>query len=223
MHDHEMVETVAALPPLFPPGSGFHYSSPGYVLLADIVERISGQSYPTYLEDQVFSPLGLSATFAGNAGDRPDVATGHVGGRPAPSFELDHTGKGAGDVWSTAVDLDRWVRAVADGRLLGSASTAAMLAPQVPTPAGRHYGYGWFVGSLGRHRACFHTGDNHGFVSLNAWLPDAQLRVTLLSNDDRTTFTVSSDDPPCTSGSDVRTTPGAVDLLRSLQVSDSRG
>jgi hypothetical protein len=49
------------------------------------------------------------------------------------------------------------------------------------------YGYGWFIGTVpGGRRVFFHPGDQPGFCSLNAWLPDHDVRLVVLSNE-RTT------------------------------------
>lgn len=47
----------------FPPGSRFCYSNTGYMLLAEVIERVSGVSYSAFLQQEVFTPLGMSATF----------------------------------------------------------------------------------------------------------------------------------------------------------------
>jgi len=47
------------------------------------------------------------------------------------------------------------------------------------------YGYGWYLGRLGGGpKMIFHTGGNAGFVTVNAWFPDEDLRVVILANDE---------------------------------------
>jgi CubicO group peptidase (beta-lactamase class C family) len=133
------------------PGESFFYSSPGYVLLARIVERAADQPYASFLDQEIFRPLGMTATFAGNGLDRPGRAAGHREGRPVTSsFGLDIARMGAGDIWSTAGDLARWDQALASGEILAAASRQAMLAVHTPVD-GRDrlirtegYGYGWY-------------------------------------------------------------------------------
>lgn len=49
------------------------------------------------------------------------------------------------------------------------------------------YGYGWFIGTAaGGHRIFYHPGDQSGFCSVNAWFPDDDVRLAVLSNE-RTT------------------------------------
>ncbi len=179
---------------LFPPGQRFSYSSPGYVLLANIVEQASGVPYAEFLAREVFGPLGMTATFAGNPAGRPDVASGHHDGGPVPSWDLDTTNKGTGDVWSTVGDLATWDQALARGQFLSEASRQAMFAGHAPVTDDfgllllpHDYGYGWFLGTGPADRAViYHPGDNAGFLALNAWYPAEDIRLVMCTNDETT-------------------------------------
>jgi CubicO group peptidase (beta-lactamase class C family) len=183
----------ADAPLLSGPGQRFSYSSPGYVLLAWIVERAADQSYASFLAREIFEPLAMAASFAGNGDGEPGLAAGHRAGTRVASFELDTVGTGAGDVWSTVGDLARWDRAVASGRILAESSRRAMLTVQAPIDAvdevirTEGYGYGCFIGrdSSGR-RVIYHTGDNAGFVCVNVWFPDDDVRLVVASNEETT-------------------------------------
>jgi CubicO group peptidase (beta-lactamase class C family) len=86
----ELLETFHLVPPLFTAGGGWHYSSPGYVLLARVVERVADEPYRDALAGKIFAPLGMADTFAGSPADRQDVARGHGrDGWPVPSWDLD--------------------------------------------------------------------------------------------------------------------------------------
>jgi CubicO group peptidase (beta-lactamase class C family) len=190
----EELRFFADAPLLGPPGQRFSYSSPGYVLLAWIVERAADQSYASFLAREIFEPLAMVASFAGNGDGEPELAAGHrAGTQVASSFELDTVGMGAGDVWSTVGDLARWDRAVASGRILAESSRRAMLAVQAPidAPDGlirtAGYGYGCFIGrDSGGRRVIYHTGDNAGFVAVNVWFPDDDVRLVVVSNEETT-------------------------------------
>jgi CubicO group peptidase (beta-lactamase class C family) len=172
------------------PGTRFSYSSPGFVLLAHVVERASGQPYASFLAREIFGPAGMTATFAGNGTGLPDRATGHVDGEPSTLLDLDVVGMGAGDIWSTPGDLARWDRVLAAGQVLSEATLAAMLTVRTPIDDDdgvirtEGYGYGWFLGSVsGGRRIVYHPGDQNGFRSLNAWFPDDDVRVIMLTNE----------------------------------------
>lgn len=180
---------------LFAPGQRHSYSSPGYVLLAHVVEQAAGLPYAEFLATEVFGPVGMESTFAGNPAGQPDLAVGHHDGDAVPSWELDTANKGTGDVWSTAGDLATWDQALSRGQFLGDASRQAMLTVRTPVagedyglpfrPVG--YGYGWFLGTgPGGQTVVYHPGDNAGFLALNAWVPGHDTRLIMLTNDETT-------------------------------------
>lgn len=186
----ELIDAFAARPLARPPGARWSYSSPGYVLLADVIEQISGEPYGTHLRRAIFDPLGMRATSAGNASAVPGgQATGYSGQRAVLSFELDTVGIGAGDIWSTTADMRRWNDALMGDHLLGGASREVMFAAHAAVPAQYSntqrmaYGYGWFTGIVDGRRMIFHTGGNSGFSAINAWFPDEDTSIVVLSND----------------------------------------
>ncbi|WP_229399410.1 serine hydrolase domain-containing protein [Micromonospora okii] len=181
----DLVAAFAAVPPLFAPGTAWRYSSPGYVLLARAVERAADRPYREFLAEEVFAPHGMTGSFAGSGAGHDDVAVGHSGDRPVPSWDLDTVSMGTGDVWCTAGDLLAWLDGWRDARLLDPALLARMTTAHAPTgSAATGYGYGCFVGPLAGERAVHHSGHNAGFKAFAAWLPDSGRRLVLLTNDD---------------------------------------
>ncbi|HEY2353295.1 MAG TPA: serine hydrolase domain-containing protein [Gaiellaceae bacterium] len=195
-HDHyspcprdELIAKFAAAPLLFEPGSSWSYSSPGFVLLAHVVETISGESYPVFLRENVLEPLGLRRTAADDTPPGGPAAHGSRGGEPVPSFDL-AVNVGTGDVWSTTGDLIRWPTALASCESLSAATRGAAQSRQTPTTRDIPgiedvgYGFGWFTATLDGAPMIFHSGDNAGFVSLLVWLPDEELRLAMLAPDE---------------------------------------
>src|ERR1700761_1644111 len=86
-------------PLVAPPGARYYYSSPGYVLLAWIVQETAGQRYADFLAGEVFAPLGLVTASAGDPPGGPDMARGYRAGEPVPSADLATVTIGAGDIW----------------------------------------------------------------------------------------------------------------------------
>jgi CubicO group peptidase (beta-lactamase class C family) len=173
--------------PLFAPGTGWHYSSPGYVLLARIVEQTGDEPYRDFLARRVFQPVGLHDTYVGASDGRPRTALGYDGSSSVPSFELNSLGMGAGDVSATTHDLLRWDQALAAGTFLSDRSRQLMFTPHAPVSAerpGDTYGYGWELGTVGGRPARYHSGGNSGFRAYNLWFPDEAGYVIVLSNQD---------------------------------------
>ncbi|HEY6788897.1 MAG TPA: serine hydrolase domain-containing protein, partial [Trebonia sp.] len=186
----ELLSGFASVPLLSPPGERFSYSSPGFVLLGHIIERAAGQPYGAFLAREIFGPLGLTATFSGNPRGEASLAAGHHNGAAVPSFDLDTVSLGTGSIWSTAGDIVRWDRALASGQILSDAARQAMFTIHVPVRGDdgvirtEGYGYGWYIGTgPGGRRIFYHPGDQAGFCSLNAWFPDHDVRLAVLSNE----------------------------------------
>ena len=186
-----LLPVFQAHPLKFPPGHGWAYSSPAYVLLAQVVEQAAGEPYARFLTRRLFQPLGMARTGAGNQAPHPDQqARGYAGEDTALSFELDTVGRGAGDIWSTTRDLARWNAALSAPGVLNAASLRAMFAPHAHVPdavagmPGIHYGYGWFMGELEGHRVRFHDGANAGFRAIDLHLLDHDAELILLANDE---------------------------------------
>jgi CubicO group peptidase (beta-lactamase class C family) len=191
----QLIDLLRQAPPRSYPGDRWSYSSPGYILLGLIVQQVSGQAFDTFLAEHIFGPLGLRSTSAGDPPGRPGQASGHHGGQPVPSFDM-KTNAGTGNVWSTVDDLIRWDIALAGGELLSARSREAMLTAHAAIGPGQMaigtsliangYGYAWAIGTLAGRRVYFHTGDNPGYLAFNAWLPDDDVQIALLANEEET-------------------------------------
>jgi CubicO group peptidase (beta-lactamase class C family) len=186
----ERLDIIQATPLRTEPGASWHYSSPGFLLAARLVERASGRPYPEFLAEQILSPLQLSRTTVG--GVPAAAARGYRAGRPVLPFELD-TMPGAGELWSTAADLTRFTTALHGGELISASSLRAMCTGHAPVGSdhagepgltGTGYGYGMRTGILAGHPAWYHTGDNPGYLSLACWIPDRAASIVILANDE---------------------------------------
>jgi CubicO group peptidase (beta-lactamase class C family) len=179
----ELIALFQTRPLLTPPGQKWSYSSPAYRLLGEIVERAADQPYATVLQGSILDPLGLSSTFVGSPGDRPDVARGYWDGVEQPSLELDTVSLAAGDLWSTPADLVAWTDALRSGRLLGSSSLDFMFTPRLTTDGEVGYGCGWYHEIINGEPMLYHAGDNSGFKAFNALLPESRRRLAIVTNE----------------------------------------
>ncbi|MFE2296965.1 serine hydrolase domain-containing protein [Streptomyces sp. NPDC059445] len=188
---HSFLERFAEVPLRTAPGSTWHYSSPGYLLAALIVERVTGQRYADFLTEQVLGPLGMTSTCVGET-PLELAARGYRDGRrvDVPEFAAM---PGTGDLWSTVGELARYTAAFNAGDLLTAFSREAMVAPHASMagawgtdgPAlADSYGYGYALGTLAGHTMRFHIGDNPGYQSFLGWLPAHDTTVVILSNNE---------------------------------------
>ena len=128
-----IVERWGAAAHDFPPGSKWSYSNTGYVVLARLVERVSGQPLGAFLHDRIFAPLHM--TSAEDVDGKPmggSDATGYVrfGNGPPREAQLPGAGwtLGCGELAMTASDLARWNISIIDQSLMSRAGYAAQLS-----------------------------------------------------------------------------------------------
>lgn len=164
------------------PGAGFSYSNGGYLVLAAIIERVSGTSYGSFLAERIFGPLDMNST--SHDAPAPAGPSTTVGYHPLGANDLSpkfpqSTGwsAGAGSIWSTAGDMLRWSEALHGGELLRAESYARMT-----NDYGNEYGYGVSVFSRFGKRVVGHDGRVSGYASDLARYLDEQLTVVVLSN-----------------------------------------
>jgi CubicO group peptidase (beta-lactamase class C family) len=181
-----LLRLIDAQDPVLPAGTQFSYNNVGYVLLAMMVEAASGQDFATFLDQRLFTPLGMV-----NTGFRTTLAaSGYdavryeriLGVVKRPVVVHDSWLRGAGGLYSTAHDLLAWDQALYDPSVLSAESVERMYR------RGEHaaYGYGWRLQSYwveGDERAiAYHTGSGPGVRSAIRRYLDDRFLVVVLSN-----------------------------------------
>lgn len=165
----------------FPPGSKFGYSNSGYVVLGLIIEKVSGESYESYLKQNLFAPLDLHSTGYDHAGAvLRNRASGYVahGARLLNADFVDMSVPySAGGLYSTVNDLYGWDRALYTEKILPKAAIE-----KVFTPSEGDYADGWYVGRLFDHKILKDTGGINGFASYIARYPDDDACIIVLAN-----------------------------------------
>ncbi len=149
-----------------PPGGQFHYSDTGYVLLALILECATGLPIAAALRDRVgFESLGLHSTwFEGKESMPADVAPRahqYMAGADTYHFDPSFDGYGGGGLASTGRDLAVFVRALLEGRIIGSVSLAEMVEFSAATDlgeVGQRCGLGIFESVIDGVRRIGHEG-----------------------------------------------------------------
>jgi CubicO group peptidase (beta-lactamase class C family) len=164
---------------LFAPGSDESYSNAGYTLLADVIETVSGQGYTDYVRRELFEPAGMehSGFFGEPRWQELDTAIGvggseHGANDPA-SWPFTWALVGNGGLVTTVSDLERWLVASWDGRVLTTAALEAYrtnyLSLAAATLEGKTvYSYG--------------GGSDYGFAAFAVDCPEAKSRVVLATN-----------------------------------------
>jgi len=179
------VEKIVALfkekPLEFEPGAKFSYSNSDYVLLGYLIEKLSGQSYEKFLQDNIFTPLGMKDSgYDSNTAIIERRASGYSNSPAGPvnagyvHMSIPH---GAGALYSTTLDLLKWEQGLFGGKLLTPASLTKMT-----TPFKDNYGFGLIIQTTNGMKNIWHNGGIQGFNSSLAYYPESKITVAVLAN-----------------------------------------
>ncbi len=166
----------------FEPGEKWNYSNSGYVLLTYLIEKITGGSYPAFIQENIFTPLGMKDSgYDSNSAIIPHRASGYArnmnGQFENAGFVHMTVPQGAGALYSTTQDLLKWEQGLFGGKLLRPASLEKMTAPFK-----NNYAFGLTVQTIGGHKVIEHGGAIQGFNTDLAYYPDDKLTVVVLGN-----------------------------------------
>ena len=164
----DAVHALAAVPQLdFPPGSRFEYSNSNYLLLAEIVNKVSGEPLPEILRTQIFAPLDLAMVM--NPGRQiPGMALPYKTDKSSAQRNLViHSSweqAGDGGIQTTPSQLVRWADNYRTGQVGGRQLLDAQLRVAVPTGPDSDERYGAGISVL-PDGTLDHDGSWAGFVS----------------------------------------------------------
>jgi len=179
----EAVRRYASGPLDTVPGARFSYNNGDYILLQQILERVTKKPYATLLQTRILTPLGLNNTV---------LDTGQAVPQLIPSYLVDSTGRrmaepgfsyaaffGAGALCSTPANVAAFVKGLFSGRLLSRKSLALMLEPNA-----RLYGTGFSVwqSTQGGKRIVERWGSIQGSNALWAYDMATGNTLVILSN-----------------------------------------
>jgi CubicO group peptidase (beta-lactamase class C family) len=176
------------LPLYFRPGQKHAYSNTGYAVLASVVEKVTGKKFELYLQEEVFSPLGMSDSFvfrySGNSNSLPTMGFSRSWKRWNQIEPTIHDGiVGDKGIYSTPSDLLKWDQALQSNSLISTELLAEAWEPGIVRNRWNFpYGYGFRIRSTDNKKVVYHHGKWEGFrTSLTRNLDD-NLTVILLSN-----------------------------------------
>lgn len=186
----QILDRWARIPLDFEPGTQWQYSNTNYVAAGLIVEQVSGQPLIAFLQQRIFSPLGMKSVLNIDRNRLTQAdATGYQRFALGPLRVAPKEGPGwlyaAAELAMTAEDLAHWDLSLLQQKLLQPRSYREMTREQLlRNGASSGYGLGLFLGPVSGHRAWSHGGEVSGFVSDNIVLPDDHAAVVVLTNED---------------------------------------
>jgi CubicO group peptidase (beta-lactamase class C family) len=186
--------------------SSFIYQNLMYLAAGKVIEKVSGQSWESFLKERIYNPLGMNETFATYkmVKDKKNKAEAHMTfeGKTIKIDQLiaDEIGP-AGSMWSSINDIGKWIQfllnnGVHEGdTLVSSKNFKELFKPQqiipknefYPTqkltkPHWTTYGLGWFQHDYRGKMVQFHTGSLPGMVAIAGLIPEENIGVYVMGN-----------------------------------------
>lgn len=175
------------LPMTFTPGERFAYNNSGFILLGLVIEALTGQSFTDYVQQQVFSPAGMTDSGYFWADCLPErTAYAYVqrqdGSWGTNIFTVPIVGGPDGGAYTTAGDMERFWKALSGGKLL---DPEWLLQARVLTGKDApytQYGYGVWVDQTQNGTVFFVEGADPGVALRSCFVPEQRAVLTVLGN-----------------------------------------
>jgi CubicO group peptidase (beta-lactamase class C family) len=170
-----------------PADKKFSYNNTNYALLALVIEKASGMSYPAFMQKQIFKAVGMRNTFVRDINTPFNKLTNSYDwkGRLMQTNNLDFI-YGDKNIYSTVRDLLKWDLLLSDSQFLKPATLAMAYKPYSnEKPGVKNYGLGWrmdVLDSLKSKKVIFHNGWWHGNNAVFVRLIKEKATIILLSN-----------------------------------------
>ena len=144
------------------PDKRFHYCNTNYILIALIIEKLSGMPFPQYMKDSVFTPLGMTHSFVFSKADTANYVPTFSG---RAIYNMDHLDCTYGDknIYSTVQDLLLWDKAIYGHTFVSKPTLDAAFTPYSnERPSVHNYGLGWRMLCTPTDTVIYHNGKWHG-------------------------------------------------------------
>jgi CubicO group peptidase (beta-lactamase class C family) len=189
--EKRQIAFMKSFKPDFAPGTSWHYSNSGYILLGYIIQKVSGMSYWQAVRNYIFKPANMTASgFDFINLKSPHKATGYETLNDSIQQQAVITDStvpfAAGAIYSSVKDMYKWYLALQQYRFVKKE-----LMDNAYKPCSKHsYGYGWQIDSVFGKKWLSHSGSISGFGSNFARIDGDDICIIVLSNKAGSTFDV---------------------------------
>jgi len=169
----------------FKTGSKYSYSNSGYIMLALIVEKVSGQPFNVFIKENIFDPLGMSKSLVYDE-NKPEILQKARGYRQEDGvwqlFDYNILTVGAGGYYSTIEDLFKWDQALYTEKLVKKETLDEAFTAQVDRNENQGYGFAWVISEYKGMKRIGHTGSLRGFRTYIGRFPEKEFTIVILTN-----------------------------------------
>lgn len=187
LSNQDVLDVIAKHQPVcyYKPNTRFSYSNTNYVLLALIIEKISGKPYSEFLKDELFLPLGMNHSFTATSLDftKKNISKGYTQSYKQVASDRFDGVLGDKGIYTTTYDLFLLSTALYQQKLLTTQTQELAYTPHCPEKKLSNYGLGWRMKNWAtKDKEIFHNGWWHGYrTAFHRRLNDS-LTVIVLSN-----------------------------------------
>lgn len=171
-----------------PPDRRFSYSNTNYALLALVIERVTGQTFPNYMRLAFFDPLEMKDTYVFTMADSARFLPSYFSSGRQYAFDYLDQVYGDKNIYSTVRDMLKWDRALYAGTFFTQKTLdSAFSGYSFEKPGINNYGLGWRMFDLkSGKKFVYHNGWWHGNRTAFYRLPDDKVTIIAFSNNDFT-------------------------------------
>ena len=170
----------------FPAGSAFSYCNTGYMLLAEIIQKVSHLSYEAYLNEKIFQPLGMSKSFVMDKQGEifPDMANSYSPSNKQWTAVYDNsTAFGQGGIYMSLDDVEKWFIHLTKAGKQEDPPIYSLLKKAVLTNGDTlNYALGIENDIFKNINFWQHTGSSAGYRTAFTWIPSTNQVIILKSN-----------------------------------------
>jgi len=181
----------------FTPGTSYAYSNSNYVLLALIIEKVTGNSYRYEIESEIFKAVGMNQSSVGAPADglHPAIGYRYMDGKfmindyKRIEFQngiiapFNKSAYGASGVFSTLADLEKYLIDLLGQEYFQSLPPdKTKINYEIAGVKNAYYGSGWFTGKINGREVYWHSGEFAGYRNILLLVPELSFAIVVLSN-----------------------------------------
>ncbi|PQB04766.1 serine hydrolase [Aureitalea marina] len=187
MTPNELIDVFKNETVEFDPGTQWNYNNSGYIILGEIIERVSGMSYEAFVETKLFAPAGMKNSRYGshseiilNRANGYQPVEGGFRNADYLSMTLPYA---AGSLMSTVGDLYKWQQALSGNKLISASQLKkAWTNTALNDGSLTNYGYGWSINEISDVPSIEHGGGIFGYTTYAIHIPEEDLYVAVFAN-----------------------------------------
>jgi CubicO group peptidase (beta-lactamase class C family) len=204
---NDIIYNLRYLKPKYSFRSKFAYDNNLYLVAGEVIARVSKMRWEDFIEQRILKPLDMQNSAASYYGcsKNPDIIDPHRSINDTVKIVSRYTSTkddAAGGIYSNVVDMSKWLRMLmkngkygenGEKQLLSEQTVAALLSAQMTIGVGKPdaynthfaaYGLGWFLLDAKGYKLVVHTGQDVGMVSEVCMIPELQLGIVVLTNNE---------------------------------------